>query len=322
MSEFSLTRMEMFDSFIRFRKASGLWNEDCASRLRRFGCYCTTIHPETPGLSQEMVNGWCQQTKNETCSSCRARIYTVVNLVKYLADRDMAVLKAPQLPRADPCTRIPHAFSKQELIHFFQECDHYKPCGKGIGERCKSMVLPVFFRLLYSSGIRPNEARMLRVTDVDLQQGIIDVSHAKGNWQHYLVLHDSMLALMREYDRAMQELHPNRIYFFSTGKDSMYDKRTISKYFRRFWSAQNTSNAVSYDFRHNYAITNINSWTDVGMGFHDKMLTLSKSMGHAMLESTKYYYSLVPGMADILREQTEEGFNALLPEVVYEESES
>ena len=35
-----------------------------------------------------------------------------------------------------------------------------------------------------------------------------------------------------------------------------------------------------------------------------------------------YYYSLVPGMADILREQTEEGFNALLPEVVYEESES
>lgn len=40
-----------------------------------------------------------------------------------------------------------------------------------------------------------------------------------------------------------------------------------------------------------------------------------------MLESTKYYYSLVPGLSAVLREQTEAGFNEILPEVWYEKSE-
>ena len=43
-------------------------------------------------------------------------------------------------------------------------------------------------------------------------------------------------------------------------------------------------------------------------------------MGHSMLESTKYYYSLVPGLSDILKERTETGFNGMLPEVCHEES--
>jgi hypothetical protein len=34
------------------------------------------------------------------------------------------------------------------------------------------------------------------------------------------------------------------------------------------------------------------------------------------LESTKYYYSLVPGLADIIEAQTDEG--AVIPEVDYE----
>jgi len=183
------------------------------------------------------------------------------------------------------------------------------------------MTFPVFFRLLYSSGIRPNEARMLRVSDVDLQHGTISICHSKGNWQHYISLHDSMLLLMQKYDEAEREIHPDRMYFFTTGENTIYNKRTISNFFRRFWDAGNTSYAVDYDFRHNYAIANINRLTGTGMEFNDKMLCLSKSMGHAMLESTKYYYSLVPGMADILKEYTEDGFNDLLPEVAYEESE-
>jgi len=38
-------------------------------------------------------------------------------------------------------------------------------------------------------------------------------------------------------------------------------------------------------------------------------------MGHTTIESTRYYYSLVPGMSHLLEEHTENGFNALIPEV-------
>jgi len=44
-------------------------------------------------------------------------------------------------------------------------------------------------------------------------------------------------------------------------------------------------------------------------------------MGHTTLESTKYYYSLVPGMAAILEEKTGVDFDNILPEVYNEESD-
>ena len=68
-------------------------------------------------------------------------------------------------------------------------------------------------------------------------------------------------------------------------------------------------------FRHNYAIENINSWINSGFEFHDKLVFLSKSMGHTSLESTKYYYSIVPALADILQKTTGAGFDEIVPEV-------
>ena len=50
------------------------------------------------------------------------------------------------------------------------------------------------------------------------------------------------------------------------------------------------------------------------------MVYLSKSMGHCSIEHTKYYYSMVPHFAEILREKSEVSFDELMPEVMdYEE---
>ena len=42
-------------------------------------------------------------------------------------------------------------------------------------------------------------------------------------------------------------------------------------------------------------------------------------MGHRDTESTLYYYSVVPRLADMIQEKTEESFNSIVPEVDYEE---
>lgn len=62
------------------------------------------------------------------------------------------------------------------------------------------MTLPVFFRLLYSSGIRTTEAVLLERDDVNLENGVVSIKRGKGYDQHYVVLHDTMLPLMRIYD--------------------------------------------------------------------------------------------------------------------------
>lgn len=70
--------------------------------------------------------------------------------------------------------------------------------------------------------------------------------------------------------------------------------------------------------RHNYAVENINQWIGEGFEFFSKLVYLSKSMGHASLESTKYYFNLVSAMADILLELTGRDFDNIMPGVDYE----
>lgn len=45
-----------------------------------------------------------------------------------------------------------------------------------------------------------------------------------------------------------------------------------------------------YDLRSNYAVTNINKWKYVGPEWFDKLLYLSRTMGHTTIKATAYYF--------------------------------
>ncbi len=168
--------------------------------------------------------------------------------------------------------------------------------------------------------IRTCEARELHVEDVDLKHGILTIRHSKGRDQHYIVLHDSMNDLMRRYDKAIRQYYPQRSFFFSSHRNRPYTSSWVKRNFRIVWdNFSDKKDAVAYALRHNYATTNINKWIGEGLKFEDKLTYLSKSMGHMSIDSTTYYYSIVPCLADILSSKTEDGFNEIVPEVLYEE---
>ncbi len=316
MAEFRSSFAPLFQSFVHYRKASGRWNSASYEPfLILFDRFCASNYPDGNELAQEMVDSWCRQREGEMNNSCRSRIYVVVSFVRYLRERGLTLVLPPEVPQSEKRTYIPHAFSREELERFFHECDSLTPRALTLEQRSRQITIPVYFRLLYSSGIRTNEARMLRRADVDLSDGVLDIRYSKGHDQHYIVLHDSMLRLMRTYDQAIGELYPDRAYFFPARNGKFHTRAWVQKNFRQLWDAVNSSHATAYELRHHYAIENINLWIDEGFGFDDKLLYLSKSMGHTTIESTRYYYSLVPGMAHLLEKNTEDGFNAMIPGV-------
>jgi len=322
MNKFNSFLAPLMQAYVFYRKVSGHWNEaSYEPNLVLFDRYCKKRYPEAALLTQEMVDGWCHKRDTETNNSCRSRIYVVVSFIRYLRQRKKTDVKEPDIPRKELRTYIPHFFTDVELEYFFHACDTLPSVPRTEEQRSRKITIPVFFRLLYSSGIRTNEARMLRVEDVDLCDGIIDIHYSKGHAQHYVVLHDSMLKLLKKYDAAIRKQYPHRIYFFPARGNTFHTRNWVQKNFRELWNKYNSSHATAYELRHHYAIENINNWTGEGFGFNAKLLYLSKSMGHSTLESTKYYYSLVPGMASILEEKTGTDFESILPEVDYEESD-
>jgi len=315
MNKFRSFIAPLIQEYIFYRKASDHWNESSYEpNLLLFDRYCLREYPNAQRISQEMVDKWCCKRNMEENNSCRSRIYVVVSFIRYITIRGKTDIVIPAIPRMQPRAYIPHAFTNKELHNFFQACDNIS--GKATPEqRARIITIPVFFRLLYSSGIRTTEARLLRVEDVDLNGGILNIRYSKGHDQHFVVLHDTMLELMRKYDTIIRRSYPSRTYYFPARNDKYHTRSWVQVNFRKLWDENNSSHATAYELRHHYAIENINRWTGVGLDFHAKLLYLSKSMGHSVIESTKYYYSLVPGLADILKDKTNNSFNNIIPEI-------
>jgi integrase len=303
---------DITDSYIAYRKASGRKSISYVEGVRYFDRYCAREYPAAKELSQEMVDMWCRKRDTECSNSCLTRILPVLNLLHYTNARGLTNLKIPVAPRKIPRTYIPHAFTVDELQNFFRVCDSINVQNTMSG-KIKKITIPVFFRLLYSSGMRTTEVRLLRREDVNWENGVISIKHSKGNDQHFVVLHDTMLDLMKKYDVAISIIIPDRIFFFPTSSNRGYSTAWVTDVFKKYWYGNNKTCATAYELRHHYAIANINSWTGQGMATHMRLLSLSKSMGHKDIENTKYYYSLVPGLSDIIENTAGDTFNQIIP---------
>jgi len=302
--------------FIDFRRISGNWNESSYEvNLKLFDAHISKSYPEARILSQEMADAWCAKRDTETNNSCRSRIYVVVSFIKYLRERKVTDISLPEIPYKEKRTYIPHTFTDTELNDFFHECDMLSVYHNNPSHKLRKIIVPVFFRLLFSSGIRTTEARLLKRGDVDLENGVISIRDSKGHDQHYVVMHDSMAELMGRYDTAADRLIPDRTYFFPALHDRPHPKGWVVWNFNTLWSRVSNTNATAYALRHNYATHNINKWTDTGFGFDDKLLYLSKSMGHRSIEETRHYFSIIPALSDILEEKTADSMDDIVPEV-------
>lgn len=206
------------ESFVNSRKISGAWNETVfGMNIRLFDRYCAEHYPGE-ALRQEMVDIWCARRKTENVNSCYTRTLVIRLFIGYLRKRGQTDVLAPPALKQNKERRIPHAFSHEELERFFRECDQIIPCRGRLSHasELRKITCPVFFRLLYSSGIRTTEARFLTRSGVDFAQGVLDIQKSKGYDQHYVALHPSMTELLERYDRAADRLSPGRTYFFES----------------------------------------------------------------------------------------------------------
>jgi len=316
-SEFS----DYIERFINYRKASSSWNEPAYGlNIKLFDHFCADNYPGKE-LCQDMVDTWCAKRETENNRSCYTRTLIIREFIDYLQKRKLTDVVPATPPKPEKKKYIPYAFSNDKLSRFFQECDSIVPYKGRFASVLRKVTCPVFFRLLYSSGIRTTEARYLRCEDVDLTNGVLNIRQSKGYDQHYVALHESMTELLKKYDQTVSRIQPNRTYFFESLKGTHYSRDWVEDNFTSLWVKANGKGGkvVAYDLRHNYAITNINNWAEDTFEFSDKLHYLSKSMGHRWIESTLYYYSIVPRLADTIQEKTEAGFNDIVPEVAYEE---
>ena len=218
---------DLLEKYESYQKASGSWSENANGlNIKYFDRYCALHYPGQP-LCQEMVDEWCRKRETETNASCFTRTGGIRSFIHYLRERGLTTVEPTLPPKPEGRTYIPHSFTEDELRRFFHECDRIIPLRPELKYKMKKITCPVFFRLLYSSGIRTTEARYLKREDVDLEHGVLNIRKTKGYDQHYVALHESMTKLLKQYDNAAESIRPDRTYFFEIPNGKFYSRQWV-----------------------------------------------------------------------------------------------
>ncbi len=95
---------------------------------------------------------------------------------------------------------IPYIFSVEELTRFFAETDKCQYCYE-----CpyRHLIMPIIFRMIYTCGLRLSEARLLKVADVDLENGVLTIHQSKKDKSRLVPMSKSLTERCRTFSKKV-----------------------------------------------------------------------------------------------------------------------
>ena len=253
MMDSSNSRFAIYmDDFIRFKEALGYSESSYAKFLVNFDRFCLTTFPEEKSLTKELLMQWARLRPSESTNGLKRRMIALREFGKYLNSIgiDAYVIPSEMIGAFKPF--FPYIFSDDELSAFFKAADGIRPHKLS---PYRQYIVPVIFRLLYCCGLRPNEVRLIRCSDIDLEIGKIHIKNSKIHKDRIVAMSSDMLSLCKMYDARIRNVHENRDYFFPHPNGSTYSALWLQKQFWKCWEIAGISHFQGarprvYDFRY------------------------------------------------------------------------
>jgi integrase len=288
-----------------------------SAMLRRFDLFCRKRHPKETVLNQEVMMDWAAKRPGEHPATLRGRLTPVRELAKYMARQGFEAYIMPKglLPRVPRYT--PHIYSNDEVKRIFGQADTCRYCSQ---VPFRHLVMPVFFRLLYCTGMRLSEARLLKSGDVDLNSGVITVSNAKLDKHRQLPVSPEMLARLATYHENVHALSKTEDWFFPGSGGKPMTAGNVEKNLRRFlWQARISHGGRGkgprvHDFRHSCAVHCLRRWVLEGKNLNAYLPVLQAYLGHVSFADTAYYLHLTADLFPDITQKIENAFGFIIPQ--------
>lgn len=302
----------VIEEMLAVRHRSGLKLKFIGYFLDDFDSYCARYYPSDSLLTREIGESWIRSSDSASYFHMARRVLTMVHLGQYQQSLGLNAY-VPDYRIRTPKAEEPHLFTDGQLTQFFETVDTMIVPTETYPY--KNVLFPVFFRLIYSCGLRCSEACNLRIEDVDLQRGTIAIYNAKGNKDRELFLSDDMKGLCIRFDRYYRQKLHGRTYFFQPSRErECLTSGDVSKIFDALLKKSGLDKVpgkkfTTHGLRHLFAVQNIKKCAENGEDFYNWIQYLCKYMGHKHIRYTLYYLhitsQLFPVYHDQLRRLTE-----------------
>jgi len=207
---------------------------------------------------------------------------------------------------------ISYIYTDEEICMLIKaSAELYSPDGL----RCRT--IPTAIGLLWSTGMRLNEACQLKDDDVDLIQGWITIRETKFSKPRILPLHKTTVEELQTYvkDRdQLREFGEDRHFLLMTGSTPLrlqnfeYALKTIRAKLLKGTTQWSMRPPKLYDIRHSFACHTLLRWLKNGIDVNHKILYLSTYLGHVKVEDTYWYLTGTPELMQFASGQFEEFF--------------
>jgi integrase/recombinase XerD len=265
--------------------------------LARFEVFCAGAFPGLETVTRASVQAWIATARRRAVkpATVNALIAPVRELARWLGRRgvDAYVLPAGILPK--PARYVPHIYSDWELAALFAQTDRCHYCPE---VPFRHLVMPVLFRTIYACGLRCSEARLLRVKDVDVENGVLQIRDAKGGKNRQVPVSEPLRARLAGYHATLVG-QPGWEWFFPGATPGVpLTLNNVNHNFRRFlWQARIPHGGRGHgprvhDLRHTAAVNNLRAWFARGENVDALLPVLQTYLGHSSIGDTAYYLRL------------------------------
>lgn len=301
---------------VELKKAMGYKYDTEAEHLKRFDRYTSKKYPEANILTKEIVLDWCCKRSYEAQANQCSRASIIRQFGKYL---DSIGIKAYIIPK-NYYTKgekyIPYIYTIDELTKFFAQTDQ---CQYSCECPSRHLIMPVIFRMIYMCGLRESEARLLKVSDVDLVNGILTIHQSKNDNSRLVPMSDLLTQRCRNYSK---KAHPDSIaedYYFPALNGKPMTRGNLYKNFRRFlWRARISHGGKGFgprthDFRHTYAVHCLKKWAEQGKDLMVYLPVLKTYLGHDSFHETAYYLRMTVDVFPDITLKIETKYPGIIP---------
>ncbi len=216
------------------------------------------------GITKDDINNYLLtliQEKNISISQQNQRINAIKFYYEKVLDRPREYYDIER-PRKE--RKLPDVLSKEEIGAMLKATENLK-------HKC-------IIALIYSCGLRRNEAVNMKLKDIDSKRMLIKIRGAKGNKDRYVQLSPVMLDLLRNYYR---EYKPHT-WLFEGAKKGKYSAESILRVVKNAAVRAGIGKRVyPHILRHSFATHNLEQGVDIRF--------IQEWMGHNSIKTTQQY---------------------------------
>jgi integrase/recombinase XerD len=288
--------------------------------LARFEVFCAGEFPGLETVTRASVQAWIAAARRRAVkpATLQSLAAPVRELARWFHRRGVNSYVLPAGVLEKPSRYVPHIYSDRELAALFAATDRCHYCSE---VPFRHLVMPVLFRTIYACGLRCSEARLLRVADVEIDTGVLQIRDAKGGNDRQLPVSEPLRERLAGYHSKLAG-QPGWEWFFPGATPGVpLTLNNVNRNFRRFlWQARIPHGGRGHgprvhDLRHAMAVNNLRSWFAHGENVNALLPVLQTYLGHSSIGDTAYYLHLTAESYPDITARVKQAFGDIVPPV-------